>query len=93
MGRPPRRSGGYVGVTCPACAAARANPLTGALRAGCSECLARDISRGPEHWQARRVGQITAAYRAVLERSFGEAWKAGHERVKAWAASDTSMAV
>ena len=63
-----------------------ADPFSGALRADCDACNVRALAQSPAHHQSRAEGRMTPEYRAALGHSFGEGlWKAGHERVKAWA--------
>lgn len=71
--------------TCTACTEARANAWSGAYRADCLECSARALSHSPTHFAAAQAGAITPAYRDALQAVFGDDWKAGHERAKAWA--------
>ena len=72
-------------MICESCTRAATNPRTGWFNADCPECAARALAGGPEHFESKRDKRITPAYRAALEAVFGDAWKAGHERVKAWA--------
>ena len=70
---------------CPACAAALNRPHSGALRADCRECLARDLATGPLYARASRDKTITSEYKAALVHAFGaEGWLEGHKRVRAW---------
>ena len=80
--------GGWVmGATnCPACDAAAMAPATcGAYRSKCSECTARHLAHGPEHFESQQAGRITSAYRYALVAAFGETWASGHKRVRHWA--------
>ena len=71
-------------ASCQACAEATANRWSGAYRADCKECSARALSHSPDYFEGQRTGKMTPAYRHALDVTFGENWKAGHERVKAW---------
>ena len=73
------------GAPCPACTEAKANRWSGAYRADCKECSARALSHSPEFFKSHKYEKLTPAYRHAIEVTFGENWKAGHERVKAWA--------
>jgi hypothetical protein len=69
---------------CQACAEAERNPNTGMYHADCRECSARALSASPQHFAASQAGALLPAYRDALQAVFGDGWKAGHERVKAW---------
>lgn len=69
---------------CPACATAQADALTGHYRAGCTECAARMLAHGPEHFDAMAAAAFTPAYRSALQAVFGADWMDGHVRVRAW---------
>ncbi len=72
---------------CPACADASEHPLGGWYRlTDCRECGARWLARSPAYADAAAAGAITPRYRDALVARFGADWRAGHERVKAWAA-------
>lgn len=71
--------------SCTACTEAKVNAWSGAYRADCLECSARALSHSPTHFAAAQAGAITPAYRDALQAVFGDDWKAGHERAKAWA--------
>jgi hypothetical protein len=73
-------------MTCPACTAAETNPTGSSYRAGCTECAARSLANGPLFFAAQQAEAMTPAYRRALDRAFAGDAKAGHERVKAWAA-------
>jgi hypothetical protein len=72
-------------VSCDACTAALANPLSGLYRAACAECQARALAQSPQFFDAVAAEAITPGYRSALEHAFGSNWKDGHARVKAWA--------
>lgn len=68
-------------MTCQACAAVAANPLSGAYVADCRACLVRRIARGPAHWESRRAGKLLPRYVAQLA-TLGDV-AAAHAEVKA----------
>ncbi len=72
-------------MNCTACEAFQKNKLTGSYRADCLECQARSIAQGPLFWESARLGNISQAYRKVLDRTFHGDWMAGHARVKQYA--------
>ncbi len=72
-------------MICESCDRAATNPHTGWFNADCPECSARALAGGPDFFESKTGGRLTSTYRHALEAAFGEAWKAGHERVKAWA--------
>ena len=71
-------------MTCTACEAAERNPHCGHFNAHCDDCTVRAVALSPQHLEAKKAGQITPTYRAMLEKVFGADWQAGHARVKAW---------
>lgn len=73
-------------MTCEACEHAKDNPQTGMYQANCRECTARALANSPQYFDAMKAEAITPAYRSALQSAFGQDWKAGHERVKHWAA-------
>jgi hypothetical protein len=74
-------------IPCPACADAEAHPRTsGMYRRDCLECAARMLAHAPQHFESRKAGVMTNAYRDALQHIFGNDWLAGHARVKAWSA-------
>jgi hypothetical protein len=56
--------------TCPACTSA-AQQLHHTFTASCRGCCARSIARSPQAAEARKLGQQTRAYRALLEQVGG----------------------
>ena len=72
-------------MTCQACESAKANRWCGAYHADCLECSARALSHSPAYHAAATADAMTPAYRDALQSVFGDAWKDGHARVKAWA--------
>lgn len=76
-------------MTCSACADNRAGKH-GSYRAGCLECAARSLARGPLFHAAQQAGAITKEYRAALDRAFKGDIQRGHEMVKRCAAEDLS---
>ena len=72
-------------MSCDACTAAEAAPMTGLYQAGCRACTARQLANGIEHAEARMLGKMTPRYMARLRAAYGDAWEAGHAEVKAWA--------
>lgn len=72
-------------MTCQACQAAEANPLTGRYTADCTECKARALANGFELFDSLTKGKQTPEYRAALAKVFGKGNEAdGHERVRRW---------
>ena len=74
-------------TSCHACADFARNPLTGSYFAGCLECKARSIANGRVYFEAKQAGQITDAYRKLLDKTFAGDWKLGREMVKKYAAA------
>lgn len=75
-------------MSCPACATARENRLSGAYVLNCVACEARKLSRTPAYADAARANAITPRYRDALIATFGAEWQAGHEAVKGWASRE-----
>ncbi len=73
-------------MDCEACLRAETNPRTGWMRADCLECAARSIANSPAFYQSTEADAITPTYRAALWAFFGNDWREGHARVKAWKA-------
>lgn len=72
-------------MTCQACTAAEANPLTGRYSADCTECKARALAQGRELFESLNQRKQTPEYQAALTKVFGEGNEAdGHERVRQW---------
>ena len=75
-------------MSCDACTAALANPLSGLYRAGCQACAARALVQSPQFFDAVAAEAITPAYQAVLDAEFGTdqpAQAIRHHQVKTWA--------
>jgi len=75
-------------MTCAACEAAHANPLSGRSNAACFECSARAIARSPQFHASVIARARTPEYNAELERVFGvaeEDQRRGHEAASTWA--------
>lgn len=70
---------------CDDCKAAEVRPLHPVYQAQCLGCQARMIAHSPQRFDAIQAGAITPDYRDTLRRAFGDAWKEGAARVKAWA--------
>jgi hypothetical protein len=73
-------------MTCKACDDFARSPISGVYFAHCVDCQARMLAQGPWFYEAVRANAITPRYRTALQSVFGEAWKAGHELVRKWAA-------
>lgn len=72
-------------MTCPACTAAEANPLTGRYTADCTSCKARALANGRELFDSLAQRKRTPEYTAALTKVFGAGNEAaGHERVRQW---------
>lgn len=72
-------------MTCQACAIAKVNPLTGRYDSGCDECFVRSLASSLHFHYATQANAITPDYRDALRGQFGDEWRVGHDRVKAWA--------
>lgn len=78
-------------MTCPSCAIAEKDPLTGHYhgayegQSACQECQVRAMAHSIDHVRAQDMRKITPAYKAALQVVFGDSWEAGHMRVKKWA--------
>ena len=71
-------------MTCPACAEAERNPMTGLYQANCLECKVRAIAQSPEYHRSMQIGRLTAEYKRVLTLAIGGDVQEAHARVKAW---------
>jgi hypothetical protein len=73
-------------MACRACVAAERTPNKDGFEQDCRGCKARALAATGAHVESAERGGITPQYRAALEKLFGaEAWREGHEMVKAWA--------
>lgn len=70
-------------MTCKDCAAARTDPHWAGYLAGCRGCSVRALATGPVFFGAAQAGEITPAYRSVLQALLGGDLKAAHKEVKA----------
>lgn len=73
-------------MACDSCIAAELAPRANDFTAGCDSCKARALAVTGAHEESQRAGKLTAQYTGALKTLFGDAWKAGNEAVKAWAA-------
>lgn len=71
-------------MTCRPCDLAESGELTGIYQSDCDGCKARSIANGMDLFNARKAGEMTPEYIAILQKVWGDDWGAGHERVKAW---------
>ncbi len=71
-------------MTCRPCDLAESGLLSGLYNADCDGCKARSIANGMDLFNARKAGEMTPEYVAILQKVWGDDWEAGHERVKAW---------
>jgi hypothetical protein len=69
--------------TCPSCAIAAHHPDTPHQHAGCKGCAVRALAQGPAFHKSGLDGLLAAPYRKALTAIFGDAWRQGHEQVKA----------
>lgn len=75
-------------MSCDACTAALANPLSGLYRANCTGCKTRALATTMVFFEAVQKKGITPAYQAVLDAEFGTdqpAQAIRHHQVKTWA--------
>jgi len=70
-------------MSCKPCATAEQAPLHPVYIANCEGCNVRMLANGPAHFEAKEANTMTPAYRAELERNFGDAWLEKHRDVKA----------
>jgi hypothetical protein len=73
---------------CPSCAAALADPLSGAYHSDCRECQARALSNSPGYWASMLARKFRGDYAEALRRIAGPdraQQEALHRDVKAWA--------
>jgi hypothetical protein len=73
---------------CPSCAAALADPLSGAYHSDCRECQARALSHSPVYWASMLARKFRGDYAEALRRIAGGGAterEALHRRVKWWA--------
>lgn len=71
-------------MTCPACTEAERNPHTVMYQADCKECAARGLAASPAHFLSAQAAKLLPEYKNALQAVFGDDWRAGHLRVKAW---------
>lgn len=71
-------------MTCYACTKAEAEPLSGAYKRGCRECMARKLARSPA-WGTYMYDKVLP-----LLAEPGEAIESAHARVKRWADAYTA---
>lgn len=71
---------------CDCCRRAEQRPDYARYQAGCKTCAVRELANGPLFHQSGLDGALSAPYRKALALVFGDAWRAGHEEVKAAAA-------
>lgn len=70
---------------CETCAAAEINPGSHSFNARCLECTARHIAHLQVFFECQRARVLTEPYMNCLKHSFGDDWRAWHEKVKGWA--------
>lgn len=72
-------------MSCDQCIkAANENPRLNAFSNGCMSCDARALAVTGAHLESAQAGSMTAHYRSVLEKVFGESWREGHALVRTW---------
>lgn len=70
-------------MTCEACARAERDPDTPFQHADCKGCAVRALAQGAAFHKSGLDGALSASYRKALALVFGDAWRQGHEQVKA----------
>lgn len=70
-------------MTCKDCAAASTDVNWAGYTADCRGCSVRAVATGPVFFGATLTGEITPAYRSVLQSLLGGDLKAAHKEVKA----------
>ena len=70
---------------CTDCASAMLKAAWGGFRSSCLGCAARAIAHGMLYFEAAKRDAMTPTYKAALQSTFGDGWRAGHDQVKAWA--------
>jgi hypothetical protein len=71
-------------VTCPHCEAYERNRLYGGYHPECEGCNIRSIAGSPAYSYSLLAGTILSPYKARLVSVFGDDWRAGHDKVKAF---------
>lgn len=72
-------------MTCTACAEAQINAACHSFNKNCSACTERHFAHLQIFWESVRARDFTKAYKAALDKQFGEAGaQAAHVNVKAW---------
>ena len=71
-------------MTCPACARAQLNPAQYDYTNGCDSCQARALAAIGVHVESQELGSVTPQFRDVMERVFGDGWKAHAAAVRDW---------
>lgn len=69
--------------SCEDCHAAKARADHPIYRAQCRGCAVRSLACGPVFFQSGLDGSLSAPYRKALCGIFGDAWRQGHDLVKA----------
>ena len=70
---------------CAACERANVNPWTGLRHAGYFGCETRSISSLMGYQESVKAGEITSAYRNILQAAFERRWIEAHKAVREWA--------
>lgn len=70
-------------TACPACEAARTNPLTGLSIKTCPDCQAREAAKGPFAFHARVTGRANKGLESCLSPTWADV-AAGIKRVNHW---------
>lgn len=73
-------------MTCTACTAFAANPLSGAYAAGCRACAVRSLARSAGFHASMVQRTFRPDYRAALQAAAGAAWPDLHREVREWEA-------
>lgn len=71
--------------SCPDCANAAENVLSGLFTSSCFECSARALAHSPAYAESAKSDAITRGYQDRLMNTFGDSWRTAHVRVRAWA--------
>ena len=70
-------------MSCTHCDHAQTDPIWPGYQANCRTCAIRALANGPEFFVAQQTHSLAPAYKACLQKMFGDGWKAAHEEVKA----------